>query len=55
MTDLPEIDYKKVAHKLAAKNTEALLQIAQLEVLAEALRDERNSAQAELEKLKAEK
>lgn len=46
MSALPQIDPAKVAQKLITKNGELAYQVAQLEVLAEALRDERDEAVA---------
>lgn len=56
MSALPEIDQaivlKKVVAKAASNYSELFVQIAQLETLAEALRDERDAAQTELAELK---
>ncbi len=52
MSELPQIDPAKVAQKLIAKNGELTYQVTQLEVLAEALRDQRDASDkrvAELE------
>ena len=54
MTSLPDIDHQKVANKLALKLAESLLQSTQLEVLAESIRDERDSATAERDNLKSQ-
>lgn len=52
MSDLPQIDPNKVAdvmqNKLASQNLDLLRQLVSLELLATALRDERDSARAEL-------
>lgn len=44
MSELPQIDPAKIAQKLINKNGELTYQVTQLEVLAEALRDERDKA-----------
>ena len=44
MSELPAINHEKVSGRLASKLAESILQSAQLEVLAEALRDERDIA-----------
>lgn len=44
MSELPQIDPKKVAQKLISKNGDLTYQVTTLEVLAEALRDERDEA-----------
>lgn len=52
MTELPEIDPNKVteqlANKLANENLELRKQVVTLEMLATALRDERDAARTEL-------
>lgn len=55
MTALPQIDPAQVAQKLLTKNNELTYQVTQLEVLAEALRDERDAARAKVAELEAEK
>lgn len=52
MTDLPEINYQTVSQKLNAKLTDLTFQNVQLEVLAEALKAERDQARKELDDLK---
>jgi hypothetical protein len=44
MSELPQIDPAKVAQKLISKNGDLTYQVTTLEVLAEALRDERDEA-----------
>ena len=44
MSELPQIDTAKVTQKLITKNSELTYQVTQLEVLAEALRDQRDEA-----------
>lgn len=51
MSDLPEIDPNKVAQRLNAKGAEKEYQLIQLELLAEALRDERDQARTERDDL----
>lgn len=53
MSALPEIDYRKVAQKLANNLNDLTVQIATLETLAETLRDQRDVLQQELNTLKA--
>lgn len=48
MSTLPSIDPNKVSQRLLTKASEYLLQTIQLEILAEALRDERDGYQSEL-------
>lgn len=52
MTDLPEIDPNKASehliNKLATENLELRKQLVSLELLATALRDERDAARSEL-------
>lgn len=55
MTALPQIDPAQVAQKLLSKNSELTFQVTQLEVLAEALRDERDAARTKVAELEAEK
>jgi hypothetical protein len=55
MSNLPQIDPAKLAQKLATKNAEQSYQLVQLEVLAEALRDERDEALQKLEEALAAK
>lgn len=55
MTALPQIDPAQVAQKLLGKNSELTYQVSQLEVLAEALRDERDVARTKVAELEAEK
>lgn len=55
MSSLPEIDHAKVSQRLASKSSETTLQLFQLEVLAEALRDERDIARADAQRLESEK
>jgi hypothetical protein len=52
MSQLPEIDYHKVAQRLSAENASLSLSKATLEILAEALRAERDSVVAENQDLK---
>lgn len=54
MSDLPEIDLKRVNEKLALKNAELQHLVFQLETLAEQLRDQRDALQEELNTLKAQ-
>lgn len=51
MSELPQIDPVRVAHKLITKNGELTYQVTQLEVLAEALRDERDERDVKIAKL----
>jgi hypothetical protein len=44
MTALPEINYQAVCQRLSGKISELIYQNTQLEILAELLRDERDSA-----------
>lgn len=48
MSELPTIDPAKVSQKLLAKYSDLTYQAAQLETLAEALRDERDEATKKL-------
>jgi hypothetical protein len=54
MSQLPEVDMRTVAQRLSLKLSDQIFQTTQLEVLAEALRDERDSALSELTQLKSE-
>lgn len=55
MSSLPEIDHSKVSQRLASKVSESTLHVFQLEVLAEALRDERDTALLNLEAVTTER
>lgn len=48
MSSLPTIDQSKVASRLVTKLSEVISQSTQLEILAEALRDERDDANRKL-------
>lgn len=54
MSDLPQIDPAKVAQKFLATISDLTNQTAQLEVLAESLRDERNDLKRQVADLTAE-
>ncbi len=49
MSDLPQIDQGAVIQRLSAQIAGLTTQVASLEVLAEALRDERNSLQEQID------
>lgn len=51
MSELPQIDPAKIAQRLVTKNGELTYQVTQLEVLAEALRDQRDNAEATVAEL----
>lgn len=53
MSELPQIDPAKVAQKLLSKNSDLTYQVTQLEVLAEALRDQRDEALKKVDELEA--
>lgn len=53
MSDLPEIDYPMVAKKLSNELGLKFYQVSQLEVLAEALKTERDTYKQELDQLRA--
>lgn len=54
MSELPEISFQSVAQKLLQKHADQTYQNLQLEVLAESLRDERDTAVAQLADARAE-
>jgi len=49
MSELPQIDPKVLIRKLLSKNSDLNLEVTQLETLAEALRDQRDQLQGELD------
>lgn len=54
MSELPYIEFEKVSARLSAKLSDVIYQNSQLEVLAEALRDERDELQRQLDATKNE-
>lgn len=54
MSQLPQIDPAKVAQKILAVNNDLTYQVTQLEVLAEALRDERDEAYGRISELESQ-
>lgn len=53
MSQLPPIDYQKVAQRLSQELATTTLAKSSLEILAEALRSERDNARAQLEDYKS--
>jgi len=51
MNDLPTIDAQAVINRMAEKNAELTTQLASMEVLCEALRNERNQLRARVSEL----
>lgn len=54
MSQLPQIDPAKVTQKILAVNNDLTYQVTQLEVLAEALRDERDEAYGRISELESQ-